>query len=295
VANFLENNAASDILKRRDFVQIFGDWKTVQIIFWIRNRYRKPEPNLFQSGTGTATNHFGSTTLAEISDRLNTSSEGLIAAFNTSANNNRLNSSPRADHHWPDTPAPAATANDTDDFGDFGDFVQPPLPPPVSSLLAGLQLTPLPSSLPSQLLVNKNVVPMENFDDDEWSLPSSSSTATTTTTSQQQLAPTMFEAAAPRISSVSPILPYLSASPPPPPTDGGFVVPPMMTSSPPPPTAGPVNYNGRVTAAVGRLEEEEFELPSDQFQLSDQVRQQFFGVPVSVGDPGPDPDPSLFS
>ncbi len=125
---------------------------------------------------------------------------------------------------------------------------------------------------------------------DEWSLPSTA----TTTTSQQQLAPTMFEAAAPRISSVSPILPYLSASPPP--TDGGFVVPPMMTSSPPPPTTtATVNYNGRATAAAGRLEEEEFELPSDQFQLSDQVGKKIFWVPVSVGDPGPDPDPTLFS
>jgi len=109
---------------------------------------------------------------------------------------------------------------------------------------------------------------------DEWSLPSSS----TTTTSQQQLAPTMFEAA-PRISSVSPILPYLSASPPPP-TDGGFVVPPMMTSSPPPPTTAAVKYNDRA-AAVGGLEQEEFELPSDQFQLSDQVGKHFFGYQYS--------------
>jgi hypothetical protein len=43
-------------LKRQDFVQICC-WKTLLNIFWIRNQ------NLSKVGTGTAANHYGSTTL----------------------------------------------------------------------------------------------------------------------------------------------------------------------------------------------------------------------------------------
>jgi hypothetical protein len=46
-------------LTRQDFVQLFCFWKTVLDIVWIRNRNQ----NISKVGTGTATNHYGSTTL----------------------------------------------------------------------------------------------------------------------------------------------------------------------------------------------------------------------------------------
>jgi hypothetical protein len=47
------------ILKRQDFIQTFCSWKTVLDSVWIRNRNQ----NYSKVGTGTATNHYGSTTL----------------------------------------------------------------------------------------------------------------------------------------------------------------------------------------------------------------------------------------
>jgi hypothetical protein len=46
-------------LESQDFVQIFLCWKTVLNFVWIRNRNQK----FSKFGTGTATNHYGSTTL----------------------------------------------------------------------------------------------------------------------------------------------------------------------------------------------------------------------------------------
>jgi hypothetical protein len=91
---------------------------------------------------------------------------------------------------------------------------------------------------------------------DEWSLPAASQI------------PTVFGSVSttvPRPAAISPVLPYLSDSPPP--VDYASD-PPMMASSPP-----LLSLTARRSAAPVVLgPDEEFELPSDQLQLSDQVR-----------------------
>jgi hypothetical protein len=55
----LENAMLLLTLKRQDCVKRFRCWKTELNTVWIRNRNQ----NFSEVGTGTATNHYGSTTL----------------------------------------------------------------------------------------------------------------------------------------------------------------------------------------------------------------------------------------
>jgi hypothetical protein len=68
-ANFLRNNAASKSKKRQDFVK--KKFKTVLNTILSGSgtgTEPKPEPKHFQSRTGTAKNHYGSTKLLQGSD-----------------------------------------------------------------------------------------------------------------------------------------------------------------------------------------------------------------------------------
>jgi hypothetical protein len=181
----------------------------------------------------------------------NTSGEASSGQLNRSASetftNSDIWSSVSTITSLPSQPQPPSfslsDAKASDDFADFGDFVQPP--PLVTSsggLLSG-GFQPGPSSK-----LDLEVV-------DEWSLPASHISQPVFTSA----------AAASHSNSSKTGLPFLSASPPPP--DYTLGEPPMMSSSPPPTikkcsiyATEPVDLN------------EDFELPSEQLQLSDQVQ-----------------------
>ena len=144
------------------------------------------------------------------------------------------------------------------DFADFGDFVQPP---PLASSTGSSVLSggprPTPNLLPVMLPTGPFSSNQPDLEDDEWSLPMSNSAQSIVT-----------PATATVNSSTS--LPYLSASPPPP--DYTASEPPIMASSPPPPVVMTFRKFAAATPAVDLGLDEDFELPSDQLQLSDQVR-----------------------
>jgi hypothetical protein len=181
----------------------------------------------------------------------NTSGEASSGQLNRSASETFTNtdiwSSVSTITPLPSQPQPPSfslsDAKASDDFADFGDFVQPP---PLVTSIGGFLSSGFQPGSSAKL----------DLEVDEWSLPAS----------HTGISQTVFVAATAASNSSSKTgLLFLSASPPPPP-DYTLAEPPMMSSSPPPTikkcsiyATEPVDLN------------EDFELPSEQLQLSDQV------------------------
>jgi len=151
------------------------------------------------------------------------------------------------------------TADDEDEFGDFGDFTSAPannvvkpasFPPPIAPVLPGLSSLSLQPTPVASLPVGED----EEFD--EWSIPSSAldqrPESCSRATASVPIKATAIHGIFPEQNQMSSTVPYFSSSPP------------VHCSTPPPLETSPSVGDGL-----------DFQLPSDQLQLSDQ---ELFGT-----------------